>query len=303
MACRINDVNLILAINPGEQSGLIVLNQPHHPYNLNSSFMKRRHILAFLGGLLAALVLAVGFKAVIPTPADAQSATLLIAAAASLQNAMEELDPIFETANPGITVNYNFAASGPLQQQIEQGAPVDLFISAATRQMDALQEQDLIVEDTRRNLLTNSLVLVVPRGSTLGLTSFRQLTNSNVERISVGEPRSVPAGQYAEELFTNLGILEQLRPKFVYGNSVRNVLGTVESGNADAGVVYTTDARISDQVTQVATAPDGLHSPIVYPMAIIASSRHQAAARTYANFLSSSAAQDVFQEYGFGIPD
>lgn len=268
---------------------------------INSSIMQQRRTLAFLGGFLATLLLAIGFKMIVPIPANAQPATLLIAAAASLQDALEELDPLFESANPEITVNYNFAASGPLQQQIEQGAPVDLFISAATRQMDALQEKDLILTDTRRNLLTNSLVLVVPRNSTLGLTGFRQLTNSNVSRISIGEPRSVPAGQYAEEVFRNLGIWEQLQPKFVFGNSVRNVLGTVESGNADAGVVYATDAKISDRVTQVATAPETLHSPIVYPMAAIVASRNQQATRTYAEFLTSQSAQEIFQEYGFGI--
>jgi len=145
------------------------------------------------------------------------------------------------------------------------------------------------------------LVLVVPRSSSLGLISFRQLTNANVRRISVGEPRSVPAGQYAEELFRNLGTLERLRSKFVYGNSVRSVLGTVESGNADAGVVYATDARIADQVTQVATAPSSLHSPIVYPLAVISASRSQRAAQAYAQFLTSGQAQAVFRRYGFGI--
>lgn len=263
--------------------------------------MKRRRILACVSGFLATLLLAIGFKVVMPAPANAQSRTLLVAAAASLQDALKELNPLFESANRGITVNYNFAASGPLQQQIEQGAPVDLFISAATRQMDALQQKNLILTNTRRNLLTNSLVLVVPRNSKLGLTNFRQLTNSNVKRISVGEPRSVPAGQYAEEVFKNLKILDQLRPKFVYGNSVRNVLSSVESGNADVGVVYATDAKISGQVRQVATAPRNLHSAIVYPMAVIAASRNQQAARTYAQFLTSQQAQNIFKKYGFGI--
>jgi len=263
--------------------------------------MKRRRILAFLGGFLATLLLAFGFKLVIPAPAKAQSPTLLIAAAASLQEALKEVDPLFKSANPGMKVNYNFAASGPLQQQIEQGAPVDLFIAAATRQMDALQKKNLILTDTRRNILINSLVLVVPSNSTLGLTSFKQLTNSNVKRISVGEPRSVPAGQYAEEVFKNLGILDQLKSKFVYGNSVRNVLGTIESGNADAGVFYATDAKISNKVKQVATAASNLHSPIVYPMAVITASKNQSTARTYAQFLTSQKAQAVFKKYGFGI--
>ena len=263
--------------------------------------MKRKRMLAFLGGFLATLLLAISFKGVMPTPANAQSTTLLIGAAASLQDAIKEVDPLFKSANPGITVNYNFAASGPLQQQIEQGAPIDLFIAAATKQMDALQAKNLILADTRHNILTNSLVLVVPSNSTLGLTSFKQLTNSNVKKISVGEPRSVPAGQYAEEVFKNLGILDQLKPKFVYGNSVRNVLGTVESGNADAGVVYATDAKISNKVKQVATAPNNLHSPIVYPIAVITASKNQPAARAYAQFLTGQRATSIFKKYGFGI--
>ncbi|MBD2156158.1 molybdate ABC transporter substrate-binding protein [Leptolyngbya sp. FACHB-16] len=263
--------------------------------------MKRRHILAFLSGLSVTLLVACGAQVDPPTSAKAQDTTLLIAAAASLQDVLEELDPVFKAAHDGIIINYNFAASGPLQQQIEQGSPADVFISAGKRQMDALQSQNLIVADTRRNILTNSLVLVVPKDSTLGLRDFRQLTSSTVEKISVGEPRSVPAGQYAEELFTNLGVLEQLRSKFVYGNSVRNVLSTVESGNADAGIVYATDARASEQIAHVATASDSLHSPIVYPMAVIAASRHQDAARTYAQFLTSPEAQAVFRRYGFGV--
>ncbi|MFB2920489.1 MULTISPECIES: molybdate ABC transporter substrate-binding protein [Aerosakkonema] len=263
--------------------------------------MKRRRIIAVLSGFLGTLLLAIGLKVLIPVPANAQSTTLLIGAAASLQNALQQLDPLFESANRGITVNYNFAASGPLQQQIEQGAPIDLFISAANKQMDTLQQKNLIVTDTRRNLLTNSLVLVVPSNSTLQLTNFRQLTDSNIKKISVGEPRSVPAGQYAEEVFKNLGILAQVQPKLVYGNSVRNVLASVESGNADAGIVYATDAKISNQVKQVAIAPSNLHSAIVYPMAVITASRNQQAARTYAQFLTSGQAQAVFRRYGFGI--
>ena len=262
--------------------------------------MNRRRAIAFLGSLLATIGLAIGLKLVPPVPMSAQSTTLLIAAAASLQDALEELDPIFEQANR-VTVNYNFAASGTLQQQIEQGAPADVFVSAAIKQMDALQQKDLILPETRRNLLTNRLTLVVPSNSTLGLTSFRQLTNANVRKISVGEPRSVPVGQYTEELFTQIGILNQVRSKLVYGNSVRNVLAAVESGNADAGVVYVTDAKISAQVKQVATAPSNLHSPIVYPIAVVKASRNQNAAKTYAQFLTTEQPKQVFRRYGFGI--
>jgi molybdate transport system substrate-binding protein len=251
--------------------------------------------------MLLTLIVSIGLRFAPPTPSHAQSTTLLVAAAASLQNTLEELNPIFEDSNSGITVNYTFAASGALQQQIQQGAPVDVFISAATQQMDALQEQGLILANTRRNLLTNQLVLIVPNDSSLKISDFQQLTNPMVRKISMGEPRSVPAGAYAKELSSNLGILEQLQPKFVYGNSVRSILSTVESGNADAGVVYATEAKISNRVRQVAIAPSNLHSPIVYPIAMIQASQNQQAARAYIQFLSSLSAQTVFKQYGFGI--
>lgn len=262
--------------------------------------MKRRDILALPIGFLVAFVLVINSNVLTHTPAKAKPTTVLIGAAASLQNVLEELNPIFEKANPGIRANYHFAASGALQQQIEQGAPVDLFISAASRQMDALQQKNLILIDTRRNLLTNRLTLVIPRNSTSKLTDFRQLTNTSIKRIALGEPRSVPAGQYAEEVFRNLGILDSLRPKLVYGNSVRSVLGSVETGNADAGVVYATDAKISNQVKAIATAPNRLHSTIAYPIAIVAASRNQQAARIYAQFLQSKQAQALFRRHGFG---
>jgi molybdate transport system substrate-binding protein len=119
----------------------------------------------------------------------------------------------------------------------------------------------------------------------------------------MGEPRSVPAGQYGEQVFKNLGIWELLRPKFVFGNSVRNVLGTVESGNADAGIVYVTDVQSTEKVTPVATAPEQLHDPIIYPLAIVSASRHQTTAQTYIKFLRSSQAISVFRQYGFGIAE
>ncbi len=247
------------------------------------------------------LAILLGIGGVLSPQSSSSASPLVIAAAASLQDALQDIDALFEGANPGISVDYSFAASGSLQRQIEQGAPVDLFIAAASKQMDALQEKNLILGDTRRDLLTNSLVLVVPRNSTLNLTNFSQLSHPQVAKISLGEPRSVPVGQYTEEVFSYLNLWEDLQPKVVFGNSVRNVLATVESGNADAGVVYKTDAKISNQVTQVATASENMHSPIVYPLAIVAASRNQSAARTYAQFLSRPQAQAVFRAYGFGI--
>lgn len=262
--------------------------------------MKRRQIFAFICTIVATFILATGLRLFTPSPVVAQSSTrLLVSAAISLKDALEEVKPLYQRTKPNINITYNFGASGALQQQIENGAPVDIFISAAQKQMDALASKDDILKDTRSNLLTNSLVLVVPNNSS-GITSFRQLTDSKVKKIAVGEPRSVPAGQYAEEVFKNLGILEQVKPKFVLGNNVRQVLSFVESGNADAGVVYTTDAKASKQVKEVATAAGNLHSPIVYPVAVLKNSKNVSAAKEYVQFLSSNGARAVFQKYGFG---
>lgn len=263
--------------------------------------MKKRHIIAFICTIVAAFILTAGFRLFAPSPLVAQTNTnLLLSAAISLNNALEEVKPLYRQTKPNVNITYNFGASGSLQQQIENGAPVDIFVSAAQKQMDALESKNLILTDTRRNLLTNRLVLIVPINSS-GVTSFRQLTSSRVKRIAIGEPRSVPAGQYAEEVFRNLGILAQVRPKFVLGNNVRQVLAAVESGNADAGIVYTTDAKTSNQVKQVATAPENLHSRIVYPVAVLKSSKNIRAAREYVQFLSSNRATAVFKKYGFGI--
>jgi len=264
--------------------------------------MTKKRILAFLGWIVTALFLAIGIRLITPSPVAAQAnPTVLVSAAASLKESLQEIAPVYRQAKSNVTIRYNFGASGALQQQIENGAPADIFISAASKQMDAWQEKNLLLQGTRRNLLTNRVVLVVPKNST-GIANFRGLTAANVRRIAIGEPRTVPAGQYAEEILRNLGILEQVRPKFVLGNSVRNVLAAVESGNADAGVVYATDARLSDRVRVVETAAQNLHSPVVYPMAVLSSTRNAAAAREYAQFLASDRrASSIFEKYGFGM--
>jgi molybdate transport system substrate-binding protein len=265
--------------------------------------MKKRRLLALIACLLVGCFAGIDIELFMRSPVAAQGNTaLLISAAASLKESLEEIAPIYRQVRSNVTVRYNFAASGALQQQIENGAPTDIFISAAARQMDTLQQKNLIIPDTRRNLLTNRVVLIVPSNSTANIRNFRGLTAANVRRIAVGEPRSVPVGQYAEEILRNLGVLEQVRPKFVLGNSVRNVLAAVESGNADAGVVYTTDARLSNRVRVVETAGQNLHSPVLYPMAVIRSSRNATAAREFAQFLASDRrARTVFQKYGFGL--
>jgi molybdate transport system substrate-binding protein len=263
--------------------------------------MKRRQIFAFIGGLLATFILATCLRLLTPFPMMAQAKTnLLVSAAISLKDSLEEVKTNYQQMKPNVNVTYNFGSSGALQQQIENGAPADIFFSAAKKQMDALQQKGLILPNTRRNLLKNRLVLVVPQNSS-GITNFRQLTNSNIKKIAIGEPRSVPAGQYAEEVLKNLKIWQQVRPKLVLGNNVRQVLAFVESGNADAGLVYATDAKVSNRVKQVATAPENLHSSIVYPVAVLKSSKNPAVAREYVQFLANNSARTIFQKYGFSV--
>jgi molybdate transport system substrate-binding protein len=264
--------------------------------------MQRKQFLSFGLGAIALTTVTAYLGSMVSEPANAQpKTTLLVSAAASLQDALKDIDPLFKAANPGVEVNYNFGASGTLQKQIEQGAPADIFISAAPKQMDVLQQQNLLLSNSRRTLLTNRLVLVVPKTSTLKLTSFKQLNQPAVKRIALGEPRSVPAGQYAEEVLRKLGVWDSLKPKFVFGNSVRNVLSMVESGNADAGIVYSTDAKIAPAVKVVATAPAGTHTPIVYPMAVLKASKNPQVARAYLQFLATPKAKAAFDKFGFGF--
>jgi molybdate transport system substrate-binding protein len=234
------------------------------------------------------------------TPRTA-SPTLLVAAAASLEPALQEITTLADRSIANLHIQYNFGSSGALQQQIEQGAPIDIFISAASKQMQALQQQNLLLPNTQTNLLTNQLVLITAKTSTQKLTDFRQLTQVEIQRIAIGEPRSVPVGQYATETFTSLGIIDRVKPKLVFANNVRAVLTSVATGNADAGVVYISDVRKSDRVIIAAIADPKLHSPIIYPIAILKSSKSSDAAKKYLKFLQTKPVRAVFKKYGFGI--
>ena len=260
--------------------------------------MKKRYFLAFLASLAATLVLTVGFGS-IQSPLMAQQTPLTVSAAISLTSAMQEIKTLYQRTNPNVNVTYNFGASGALQQQIQQGAPVDVFFSAATKQMDALQQKNLLDPGTRINLLTNRLVLITPRNAK-ALTSFQDLTGE-VSQIAIGEPKSVPAGQYAQELLMKLKIFDSIKSKLVYGNNVRQVLTYVETGNVDAGIVYITDAKESKSIRVAATAQENLHSPIVYPVAVLRDSKNVTAAREFVQFLSGTQARAIFEKYGFGV--
>lgn len=231
-----------------------------------------------------------------------QPVAITVSAAASLTDAMEEVRLGWQQERPDVVLTFNFGSSGSLQAQIEQGAPVDVFISAASKQMDVLQQQGLILTDTRKNLLTNQVVLIEPKKAS-ALKDFSSLRDATVQRVAIGDPASVPVGKYSQEVLTSLGIFESVKPKLVLTKDVRQVLSYVETGNVDAGIVYLTDAKGSEQVRMVAIAPEKSHSPVVYPIAVLRDSKNIDAARKFEQFLFSQQAKAVFQKYGFGIAD
>jgi molybdate transport system substrate-binding protein len=229
---------------------------------------------------------------------DEKAVTLTISAAASLRDSMSEIRQVYLKERSDVTLVYNFGGSGPLQHQIEQGADVDIFISAAQKQMNVLQDKHFLVEDTRVNLLQNSVVLIVPKNVS-GIADFRDLTGKHVKKIALGESKSVPVGQYAQEVLIKLNIFEIIKSKVVYGNDTKQVLTWVETGNADAGIVYETDAKASEKVKIAAFAPENSHQPVIYPAAIIETSKNIAGAKEFLKFLTSSSGKAVFQKYGF----
>lgn len=232
--------------------------------------------------------------------AAGEETEILVAAAASLKNAYEDkLIPMFEEANPGVTVKGTYDSSGKLQTQIEEGLEADVFMSAAQKQMTALDEEGMIVSDTITDLLENKIVLIVPTGNEKGLEKFEDIENA--DSIALGDPASVPAGQYAEEALTNLGIWDKIQDKVSFGTNVTEVLNQVAAASADAGIVYATDAAsMADQVEVVAEAPEGsLAKKVIYPVAVVKNSAHEEEAKEFVAFLQTDKAISVFEEYGF----
>lgn len=230
---------------------------------------------------------------------NTEETTLLVAAAASLEYSMEEkLIPLFEQQNPGIKVTGTYDSSGKLQTQIEEGLDADVFFSAATTQMDALSEEGYINDDNTVSLLENKLALIVPSDSTSDIQSFEDITKGTT--IALGDPESVPAGQYAKEALTNLSLWDQIQDRVSLGTNVTEVLNWVAEGSADVGIVYATDAATTDKVKVVAYAPeDALESPVIYPVSTLKNSQHADAAKKFVEFLQSEEASEILKEYGF----
>ena len=231
---------------------------------------------------------------------DLGEQSILVAAAASLKNAYEdELIPRFEEQYPGVTVEGTYDSSGKLQTQIEEGLEADVFMSAATKQMKALDEEGMIASDTIVNLLENKIVLIVPAGSDSKIDSFEKI--GDAASIALGDPESVPAGQYAKEALTNLNVWDSIQDKVSFGTNVTEVLNQVAAASADAGIVYATDAASkADQVTVVAEAPEGsLEKKVIYPVAVVKATAHEDAAKAFVDFLQTPEAIQVFKSYGF----
>jgi molybdate transport system substrate-binding protein len=229
---------------------------------------------------------------------ESSETTATTIAAASLTEAMIEIQKQYATVKPEVKVKINFGASGALQQQIENGAPVDLFISAGKKQMDALVKKNLIVNDTNVYLLGNELVLIVGKDDN-DVKTVEDLEKDEVQHIAIGYPDSVPAGMYAWQSLVNLGLWDTLGDKYVFAKDVKSVLSYVEIGNADAGFVYTTDALASSKVKVVVTLPSDSHEWIVYPAAVISASKHIKEATDFLNYIKSDAGMKTFIKYGF----
>lgn len=238
---------------------------------------------------------------------------LVVFAAASMTESLTKLAEMYKAVAPDVSITFNFDSSGTLQTQIEEGAEADAFISAGQKQMNELditagaeknpKGQDFILMGTRFDLLTNTVVLIVPEGSDKGIASFDDVATDKVGLIALGNS-DVPVGQYAQEIFTYLGVWDKLNAdgKITFGSNVKEVLAQVESAVVDCGVVYISDAATGTGIQVVATAPEGSHKPVNYPAAVLKASKNAFAAKAFLEYLKTDAATKVFTDIGFAVP-
>ncbi|MBE8996970.1 molybdate ABC transporter substrate-binding protein [Nostoc sp. LEGE 12447] len=286
------------------------------------TFMNRRRLIAWIATAVTSMMLVIGFQFVHLSPASSTT-TLNVYAAVSLTNALNAIKTQFQNANPTINIVYTFGASGTLLSQIQAGAPADIFISAATDQIDVLQNASpsKLVAGSRKNVVRNRLVLIAPTtppvsAGSAALTSFNGLTNANITGIAIGDytgtPPLVPAGNYTKQVLTSRGIFTTLNPKLYLASNVRNVLTAVENKTLvvggvnktiDAGAVYKTDAALSNKVRVVETALTTESNPIVYPLGILTRTTVLTTAQSFSNYLTGTTAQNIFKNnYGFLAP-
>jgi molybdate transport system substrate-binding protein len=250
--------------------------------------------MTFLRPFLACLLLVIS---------TARAETIRVAAAISLKDAVGEIKAEYESKS-GDKLEFNFGSSGQLMAQIKAGADVDVFISAANKQIDDLAKEKLVDASSRRIVVMNTLVLVVPPGDAGAPASFEALADASVKKLAIGEPKSVPAGQYAAQVLASLKLSDKLGGRLVYGTNVRQVLSYVERGEVSAGIVYATDAKeAGDKVRVTATAGPKLHEPIVYPGVVVAASKKHDAAVKFLDHLAGPEAATILAAKGFGLPE
>ncbi|GAA0608203.1 molybdate ABC transporter substrate-binding protein [Virgibacillus siamensis] len=225
---------------------------------------------------------------------------IFVSAAASLSGPLNEIVDEFHKKHPDTVVTLQFGASGKLAQQIQQGAPVDVFLSADERRMDILAEQNMILADTRTDFTENKLVLIANKNTDVTIDSLEALPSTNLSQITLGNPESVPAGTYAKQALKNVGVWNQLEGDLVFAKDVRQVLTYVESGNTDLGFVYASDLKRSDLVKGIAEIDEDLYDSIVYPAAVTSSSESAEQAKTFVQFLNTKKAQSILADAGFG---
>ena len=255
--------------------------------------MKKIILVAFLS-----LFFAVAFFAIATA---VQSKELTVSAAISLKNAFEEIGKLYEVKHAGTKVFFNFGASGDLARQIEGGAPADVFASAAQKDMDDIAAKGYILTGSRVDFARNIVVLITPKPGEV--KSFMDLTSDRLKRIAAGNPKTVPAGRYAAEVFDYYKIAGLIKDKLIYAENVRQVLDYVARGEVDAGIVYATDAAVRSGETHVVTeAPAASHKPVVYPIAVAKGTKNESDAKSFIEMVRSEQGSAVLKKYGFRIP-
>jgi len=235
------------------------------------------------------------------TPATTAPEVITVSAASSLTEAFTNISSQFEKENPGTNVSLNFGGSGSLRMQIEGGAPVDVFASADEKQMNILGNKSLIVNSSRKDFAHNSLVLIVPENSTLNITNIKDLNDPKVQKISIGNPDTVPVGEYTSLALTEAGLWSQLKDKMVLAENVKQVLVYVEGGDVEAGFVYITDAKTAQSGTIKIVTSVPVSMPISYPIAVVSSTNHQASSQKFIDFVTGTEGQEILKEAGFTV--
>lgn len=266
--------------------------------------MKKRSILSFIvASVLMATTLASCSSGNNNTnsassASSEKAVTLTVSAAASLTDVLKDVENTYKKTHTNVSFTNTFGASGTLQQQIQNGADADIFFSAAESNMDTLDKAGLLVSDTRKDIVGNTIEFIIPKDQT-PITSLSELNSSRFKQIAIGDPASVPAGKYAKQILTEQKIYDSISSKLVQGTDVRSVLNYVETGNAEGGFVFATDAKSSNKVKSGFSIPASWQPKINYPAAVVKASKSPDASKSFLSYLSASDAQKIFEKYGF----